>query len=346
MQLSGDIIKDSSSNAYLNGGIELAPTVVEYNKYPLNAVIPVDVEAIYFDVSALTAQSGVVTAPVVLSGYRFAAGADASKFAFEESANAEITSFVPEAGDDKKGVLTISLSDADNKASASELLNGKQLTVKADAIGGIDDVTVVADFAAATFYPVFDYVEISEGNYIITLYLYSENGTFAQPVAKEAVSFGEDFAAATVTSFTRQSDTVVELVLSLPANGVTDIDDMNLTGEVTLAAGTLVNRWNDASEAFSYTREYNSESMGKIFTEIEVGQIKQIVGGFGNTTFGTIADGLSGAAAIGSGVITVLEVLGVIESEKAKPMFSVMTYVCLTILYVFRLGINIRVSLI
>ena len=313
MQLTGEILKDESSNAYLDGGICLDSSAVVDSAKPIEVFIPVDDAAVYLDAAKLTAENGKVTVPILLGGYRFTDKAAAESFQMD---GASVSGFEKKSG--TEGVLTLDVPGVSDKNSAGAALDGKNLTIAADAAGNSEPLTVEADLGSADFYPVFDYAEEKDGKYDITLILYANAGSFAESLENDMVSFAGDFGDASVVSITRTSDTTAELKVSMPSNGVS-VEEMSLNGTVKLEAGALASRWGDpTARETSYTREYSRASMGRLFTEMEVGQIKDIVGGFGNTTWGSIVDVGSGVFSGISAVYSGLEMLGVIESEKAK----------------------------
>lgn len=313
MQLTGEIVKDESSNVYLSGGVSLAPSAVVNNVKAMAVYLPVDDALVYLDAAKLTAENGKITVPILLGGYRFTDKAAAGSFQMD---GASISGF--EKKSDTEGVLTLNVPGVSDKNSAAAALDNKTLTVAADAVGTSEALTVEADLAGADFYPVFDYAEEKDGKYNITLILYANAGTFADTLENGMVSFADDFKETSVVSLTRTGDTTAELKITLPSNGVS-VEEMNLNGTVKLAAGALVSRWGDSTaQETSYTREYKQESMGRIFTPMELGQIKDIVGGFGNTIWGTVSSVGGGIVSGASGIYSVLEMVGVIESEKAK----------------------------
>lgn len=312
MQLTGEIVKDESSNTYLSGGVKLAPSAVVNNAKAAYVYLPVDGAMVYLDAAKLTAENGKVTVPILLGGYRFTDKAAAGSFKID---GASISGF--EKKSDTEGVLTLNVSGAKDKNSAAAALDGKNLTIAADAVGSSEALTADADLSSAAFYPVFDYAEEKDGKYNMTLILYANAGAFAESLENGMVSFADDFKDASVVSITRTGDTTAELKITLPSNGVS-VEEMNLNGTVKLAAGALVNRWGDKAVETAYTREYQQASMGKALSAAAVDQIKNIVGGFGNTTWGTISSVGSGIISGVSGVYTALEIIGVIESQKAK----------------------------
>lgn len=312
MQLTGEIQKDESSNTYLTGGVSLAPSAIVNNAKEATVYLPVDGAMVYLDAARLTVENGKATVPILLGGYRFSDEASADSFKLDGT---EIIGF--EMKSDTEGILTLNVSDAKDKNSVASALNGKTLTVSANAVGSSEALTQEADLSDAAFYPVFDYAEEKDGKYNMTLILYANAGTFAESLENGMVSFDNDFKDAADVSITRSNDTTAELKFSLPSNGVS-VEEMSLNGTVKLASGTLINRWGDKAAETAYTREYSGENMGRIFTEMEIGQLKDIVGGFGNTTWGTISSVGSGIVSGATGVYTALQIVGVIESERKK----------------------------
>lgn len=326
MQLSGKIEKDEYSNAYLNGVIKVDKTAVENCRTDFKVKIPVESEKMCLDPETLELLGDNVTVDVVLGGYRFSGTASADSFKIlgedEEGDTVgfyAVSGFVlSEDGAGNRATLTIGGTDAKSKTEAAETLYGKTLEVAASAIANATEkISSNIELCPASFYPVFDYAEVKDGKFNMTVELYAQNGVFAETLNKNAVTFAKDFESASVTSLTRTNDYTAELVFSVPTDK-TSVEDMDLDGTITLAEGSLISAWGEGAPESSYTREYDQDSMGRLFTDMEVGQLKDIVGGFGNTVFGSVVDSLSGIASVGSTIYTGLEVLGVIESEKNK----------------------------
>lgn len=326
MQLSGEIERSESSNAYLDGVIKVDKMAVEKNSKTLKARIPVDSESLRLDPQTLAVEGGNVKVDVVLGGYRFSDSAAASGFQIKEAGEEDgtlqdvysVSAFaLEEDGDNSRATLTIGGTDAKTKTDAAKALSGKTLEVGVSALtGATEAVSSVIDVAPADFYPVFDYAEVKNGAFNITVELYAQNGVFAETLNRNAVTFEKDFDGASVTSLTRTNDYTAELVFSVPTDK-TAVEDMDLDGSITLAAGSLTSIFGEASEACEYSRIYDQASMGR-FSADEIGQLKEIVGGFGNTPFGTVTSTLSAAGSIGSAIYTGLEFIGVIESSKKK----------------------------
>lgn len=323
VQLTGSLKQSESSWAYLPGEIEIDKSALVDGYQNVRALIDIETQSFGFDFTNISVADGKVTAPFEMKGYKLAEGAKAADFTID---GAKVSGF--ERKSESAGVLTITVAGAADKNSAAKLLDGKEMVIAKSALTNApdpDNTSVIADFAAADFYPVFDYAEEKDGKYTITAILYANSGTFTENLEAGAVSFADDFAGAAVTSIKKDTDTTATLIFTVDSKGVS-VEDMELNGTIVLAAGTLKNRWGDnTSEASSYTREYQNESMGKFpisgydaLSSNDLENIQSIVGGFGNTTIGTITASASGIASAAGAVTTLLELTGVIESEKVK----------------------------
>lgn len=82
-----------------------------------------------------------------------------------------------------------------------------------------------------------------------------------------------------------------------------------------------MNLWSaPSSEEVTHTRKYSQDSLGKDLSAGDLDAIKNIVGGFGNTAFGTITSVASGAASVGSAVMTILDLTGVMPNKTSQTL--------------------------
>ena len=313
MQLTGDMLKDESSNSYLDAAVTVGKEAIVNASVPVRAAIPVDLVSVGFDSEKMTAANNMVSVPLEIKGYRFSDAVKASDITIEGT-----TVTALEKASDSTVKLTLTVNGAANKNSAAKALNEKKVTISAAATGSSEPLSVEANFGSASFYPVFDYAEVKDGKFVITLVLYANSGKFADTLKNDMIEFADGFEGASVTSIKRDSDTTATLILSVNADGK-PVEEMELDGTVTLKAGALINRWGDTmDERCTVTRSYSQGSMGKDLTGGDLDLIKGIVGGFGNTTMGTVFGVGNGLLSAGTGIYSVLEMVGVIESEKAK----------------------------
>lgn len=306
MQLSGKPVKDESSGVYLNGYVEIDREAIANAAAPSVASIPVATQPISFDIASLAVNGEAVTVVMNVYDADLFAGLSAEKVSFEKDVT--VTKF-EKTGEDK-ATLTLKVNGVTDKNSAAAVMNGQAVTIGESAI--------TADFAAASFYPVFDYVEKNGENLNFTLMLYSVLGSFAGKLTPDMVSLGDDFSGGKVLSVERTSDLVAKLMISVPANGQSE-EALNMNGSLTLKGSALVNEWGDASaQDVSNTRDYTNESMGKAPDGDTVTAINNFLSRFGNVTVDQLKSIGSAVPGAASGFISVLEILGVVESEKAK----------------------------
>lgn len=311
MQLSGGLATDEYSSAYLDGIIDIAALGIKDARSAATVRIPTKVENVAFVARELEVADNKATVPLEAVG---SASEDLTKDDIVFEAESGVT---VEGLRRKSGVTTLTLNVgavADKNAAAAKL-NGKTVTVKGYEIS--------ANFDPASFYPVFEYVEQSGANLRFTLDLYVRCGTFAQTLSEGSFAFGGGFEGATFVSVNRKNDTVAELVIDVPA-GSNTTEELDLDGTVVVKAGALVNSWGQASGSdVEHTRNYSQDSMGRDLSDKDITAIKNIVGGFGNTPTGTIIDVASGAASVASGIYTVLDFMGVIESTQTQTLNTV-----------------------
>ena len=314
LQLTGDIAYNEASGCYTDGFVYIDKDGFENGYTDSSVCVGVNNVAAIADSTTFAVKDGTASFDVKVCWDSFANKVSASDFTLD---GASVTAF--EKKDDTTGTLFFTV---DGKSSANEIADaifGKTLTIAGDALTGGKELVESVGISQASFYPVYDYAEESDGIYTITLILYAENGTFASKLSDDQVSFSDDFADAEISSLTRDSDTTATLILTI-ASGGTSIEDMDLYGTVILSKGALLNEWGENAEEKEHGRNYTYPAMGKGLglSNYDINIIKGIVGGFGNTTFGTVSSLASGGISIVSGVYTFFELTGVVESEKAK----------------------------
>lgn len=309
IQLTGKLEIHESSGVYLDGIVDVDKDGIVNAYTSTRAFVPVQTETARFVSKEITVNNSTVTVPLVLIDVVDIDSLTKDSFSFESG----VTVTDCKKDSNTQVTLTMTVDGAKDKNSAAEIFDGQ--TVK---IG--DDYEFTASFVSAEFYPVFDYVEEDGDKLKITLELYANSGTFADKLQNDMFSFGYDFEKASVVSVERTGDTTAELIISVPANGQTS-ETLDMDGEVISAAGSLINSWGDATDSESNNlRNYSQENMGKDLSATDINSIKNIVGGFGNTTFGTISGIASGASTGFTVVKTLLEMTGVIQSEHAQVM--------------------------
>ena len=271
--ISGNISKHETAGVYLDGIIRLAADAVENNVDPIADIrIPVNEPTTYFDSSRTRFANGKVNVPIVLMGVADPDTLNTEDIVFDEQSGITVENVVPVSDDEIFVVLNV--DGATDRNSAAKILNGATVNVK--------NTEIIAQFAPAAFYPVFDHVEQQGSNFLMSVVLYAKNGKFAEDLDKEKVSLGGEFEGATITSLTRESDEIATLGFTVPANGKTT-DALDLDGEIILAQGSLVNAWGDGKDDdTSYMRNYSLDSLGRGVTIQKVVSVAKDVADFTN----------------------------------------------------------------
>ncbi len=305
MQLSGSPVKNEQLNIQESGTVTVKSSAVKDGYCDLSADIAVQTQAVYFDSSTFTCKDGKVTAELVAYD-----SVDVASLTKDNVVIDGITVEAVEKKDDHTAVVTVK---ADSGNDFAEKANGGKMTLN----GYETEITV----AQASFYPVFDYCEAVGDDLKLTLIAYASSGTFDKGISADALSFGRDFEGAKVESVERESDVTAKLVISVPANGQT-AETLNMTGEITLAAGSLLNNWGEKqATAQVSSRVYSGETLGKASNKIVLTQgalleIQKYTRGR-NTLFGEICYWGGNAGTVFSLVKSGLEIIGVLESDQA-----------------------------
>ena len=307
VQLKGSPVRNAAG-AYQWGSINVKPSGIKDGYADVTSKIDVKLAAVNIDASTLKYENGKINADLKVYGI-----VDINTLTKD---NIKIDGAAVEAAekaDDNTVKLTLAADGIKSVNDFADLIGGKAMT--------LCDYETDVSVSQASFYPVFDYVEADGDNLKLTLKLYANSGTFDKNIKAEAVAFADDFKDAKVESIKVDSDTVATLILSVPANGQTT-ETMSLNGTVTLAAGALTNVWGDkTSNDTSYTRDYSGESLGREVTlnAETLLEIQKYTRGL-DTTFGKICYYGQIAGQVFSVSKSILEAVGVVESEHAQVM--------------------------
>ena len=286
VQLKGDLQK-SAANTYECGTLSVSPDVIKDGYAYVPAEIPVRLEAAWFDATSLKFEGGKIT-----GDYKVYGVADPAELTKDNVKLDGATVEKVEKADENTVSLTISAEGVTSVNDFAASFSGSQLT--------LGDYVTAVDLCQAGFYPFYDYVEADGDALRLTLKLYASNGVFADDLSAEQITYDDGFADAKTESLTRDSDTVATLILSIPANGMTE-EDMDVSGTVTLAEGALNNLWGEKAYEAGFTRSYNAETLGKgIWDSIKNGFKK--IGS-------AIADGVSSVGKfLGNGVKNLVDI--------------------------------------
>jgi len=296
------------SGVYLDGLVTVAEKCIVDATGDSVVTIPVREQTAFLVPEKINVEGSNVTIPLTLIDITDVDNLTKNQVTFEK--DVKVTDLKKTSASEV--LLSLEIEGVKDKNTAAAALDGQKVKV-----GSFE---FIAQTSGAGFYPVFDYVEEEGGNLKFTLKLYANNGTFAENISDKSISYDNGFKDAKTISFKKESDITAELILSVPANGQSS-ENLNMAGEVIISGGGLINKWGDSTtDPAKYLREYTKESMGKDLSTTDIAAIKGIVGGFGNTTFGTLAGVASGAGTAYSVAKTILETTGVIESEHVQVM--------------------------
>ena len=182
----------------------------------------------------------------------------------------------------------------------------------------VEEPYVDESHAKPIFWPYFDAMIDNSDTFEMHIVLLPMSGRFAEDFSKDDVAFGEELASAELTSF-KESDIYYEIMASVPKKELAeDEDSYSYTGTITLAEGSMVNLAGEESEEICITRKYAPENVGRDLSDADISTLKGIVGGFGNTTWGTIGGVLSTGGSLFSAGYTVLGLFGVVPSDASR----------------------------
>lgn len=309
IELDGTPVPDTGLGIYTSGSITVNKDGIKDGKEDATVSVSIDSVNLYVETEKLRLDGGKIILPLVLTNQEWSDTADKSDFSID---GLIVSDFKKEEAASAQIVIE---SDAADVNEAAALLNEKILTAAADALSSETELSAAISCPPAAFYPVFDYVEAAGDKLAFTLLLNAASGTFADTLAVEGVVFSGGFANASEVNLTRTSSTQAELSFRIPADDMT-VETMNIEGTVTLNDGML-NRWGTKRGEVSYTRTYEQSNMGKGLSDADLSNIVKHVDGLINTPLSYVTSVGSGIASAGSAIYSILQITGVVPSEKS-----------------------------
>ena len=311
VQLKGTPVRNELG-VYQWGSVNVKPSGIKDGYADVTSKITIQLATVNIDTSTLKFENGKINADLKVYGV-----VDINTLTKDNIKLDGATVEAAEKADDNTVKLTLSADGVKSVNDFADTVGGKTMT--------LGDYETTVAVTQASFYPVFDYVDADGDNLKITLKLYANSGSFDKDLKADAVSFSQDFKDAKVNSVTVDSDTLATLILSVPAQGQTS-ETLDMDGTVILSEGALTNAWGESTSAESaYTRNYSVESLGR---DVSGGvslnaetllEIQKYTRGL-NTTFGKICYYGQIAGQVFSIAKSVLEAVGVVESEHAQVM--------------------------
>ena len=311
VQLKGTPVRNELG-VYQWGSVNVKPSGIKDGYADVTSKINIQLATVNIDTSTLKFENGKINADLKVYGV-----VDINTLTKDNIKLDGATVEAAEKADDNTVKLTLSADGVKSVNDFADTVGGKTMT--------LGDYETTVAVTQASFYPVFDYVDADGDNLKITLKLYANSGSFDKDLKANAVSFSQDFKDAKVNSVTVDSDTLATLILSVPAQGQTS-ETLDMDGTVILSEGALTNAWGESTSAESaYTRNYSVESLGR---DVSGGvslnaetllEIQKYTRGL-NTTFGKICYYGQIAGQVFSVAKSILEAVGVVESEHAQVM--------------------------
>ena len=164
-------------------------------------------ESAYFDASTLKFADGKITGDFKIYGVT-----DVDTLTKDNVKIAGASVEKVEKADDNTVKLTLSADGVKSVNDFADLVCNAELT--------LGDYVTTVDLCQASFYPVYDYVEQDGDSLKLTVKLYADNGTFAEGLSADMITYADGLADAKTESLTRDSENLATLILTIPANGM------------------------------------------------------------------------------------------------------------------------------
>ena len=184
----------------------------------------------------------------------------------------------------------------------------------------IIEKTDVEEESRPSFRPYLDAIR-DDGNALeMRIVIFPLLGSFAKDFSEDNISFGRDLKDAQIRAFRETDDDCYEFIVSVPKEGVKeDENGYSCFGSIILSGGSMVTTDGETYDQMVYAvRDYSTETVGRDLNGKDIETIQGIVGGFGNTTTGTIFSVLSGGISAASGAYTVLGWCGVFPTDASR----------------------------
>ena len=290
-------------------GVELAEGATN-SGVELTADCEVAYRSAYVKQDSFALASGVLTFDAVIVS-------DTVTLAVNDTLTADGITYTVKAVSEDKTTVTLGVATtASDLDSAIAEINGKTLEIPANKTASANAHTLTIYAISASVGGSIDYIEETKtaNTYSATAILFVKNGVWNGTLTTSDITFGGDFDGATVTSVTKDGDSY-EAVSTFVKEGL-DLEDVSLNGAVTIVANKVKNAWgttlaeNDAELTYvtGLDRGETWDAI-KAFVELHKGSFD---------TIKTVGSAVSGVASAASGVVTILQLAGVMESTDSR----------------------------
>ena len=172
--------------------------------------------------------------------------------------------------------------------------------------------------AGGSFYTFFDAMVEQDDAMEVTILLQPLSTSFVDGFGKKNIELQDDFEKAKIKSLEKADNGEYELVLSVPVKKASK-EDFDAIGKIIVKKGSLIDdKGKKNAKDIGVSRHYANESLGRDLTQQDTDSIKNIVGGFGNTTMGTVIGTASGIGTAAGLTQTVLGYCGVLPTESSR----------------------------
>lgn len=271
----------------------------------LRAEAPVEIRTAYIDETSYQFSSSAMTFDIVLAN-------DTFKDYAPKITVADYTAAVVSVSDDKtRAAVSVTLAGASTDEKAANV-NGKELTVSADSVSSGNAYTMSIALAQTAVNAYVDYISSEGSIHTADVYLYIRNGK--ANLSKNDIALYGDFANAAVSSLEKVTDGQYKATITFTAalSG-----EYELNGELSVAAGKLTNVWGSTNTDAVYCGLHYTNAADRGET---IDAILQFVADHKDTLdkISTVGSAVSGVAGVFSGVQTILQVCGVLETTDDK----------------------------
>ena len=145
-------------------------------------------------------------------------------------------------------------------------------------------------------------------------------GAFSEDFGIEDIGLARNLKNGRVKAFWEMEEGSRELIVDVPKTGWRkDGGGFSGLGSIILSGGSMADADGTPYEKPVYAvREFSLEKVGRDLTTQDVETIQEIVGGFGNTTTGTVLGLISGGATAGNAAYTMLGWCGVVPNDASR----------------------------
>lgn len=225
----------------------------------------------------------------------------------------ELELTVQDISEDNELATVFTTIETDSLDHALEMISGKNVTIGKNKTTGDTDIMLQMPVAKAQPVLVVEYVSEAESRYQADAVLYAKNGSLAKISA-------EDFKFTDIGNNLKIDDVSEEngqykLTFTFDSEYI-DPENILLNGTLLLTEGCIINSWGTSSDILSCEVVY---TVGTDRGET-LDAIKAFVAANKDTfeTISTVGSAVGGVASAASGVMTILEMVGVLESTDDK----------------------------